>query len=336
MRRLMLEGPGALAWRDGPEPDLQDGGQALVRPLAVATCDLDGPMVAGQTPFPAPVALGHEGVAEVVAVGDAVRSVRPGDLVVVPFQISCGTCERCRRGLTGDCARVPPLSMYGFGAFGGSWGGLLADFVRVPFADGMLVALPEGLDPAAVASASDNLPDAWRLVAPFLAERPGADVLVLGGGTRSIALYAVALARALGAGRVDYLDDDPARLAAADRLGARALEADPERGSYAIVADGSSRADGLRLALRATEPGGHCSHAGVLFENDVALPMLELYTTGVHLHTGRVAARPAIPGILALAASGRLDPSLVTDRVVPWEEAATALLEPHTKLVFRR
>jgi hypothetical protein len=52
MRRLMLEGPGALAWRDGPEPDLEDGGQALVRPLAVATCDLDGPMVAGARPFP--------------------------------------------------------------------------------------------------------------------------------------------------------------------------------------------------------------------------------------------------------------------------------------------
>jgi alcohol dehydrogenase len=226
--------------------------------------------------------------------------------------------------------------MYGFGAFGGPWGGLLSDLVRVPFADGMLVALPDGLDPAAVASASDNLPDAWRLVAPFLAERPGR--------TSSSSAAAPAPSRCTPSrspgrsapGRVDYLDDDPARLAAADRLGAHALEADPERGSYAIVADGSSRADGLRLALRATEPGGHCSHAGVLFENDVALPMLELYTTGVHLHTGRVAARPAIPAILALAASGRLDPSLVTDRVLPWEEAATALLEPHTKLVFRR
>ena len=66
--------------------------------------------------------------------------------------------------------------------------------------------LPGGVPPTAVASASDNLPDAWRAVAPFLAESPGADVLVVGGWGRSIALYAVAIARALGAGRIDYID----------------------------------------------------------------------------------------------------------------------------------
>jgi threonine dehydrogenase-like Zn-dependent dehydrogenase len=78
---------------------------------------------------------------------------------------------------------------------GGDWGGALADLVRVPFADAMLVELPEGVSPTAVASASDNLPDAWRAVAPFLAESPGADVLVVGGWGRSIALYAVAIAQ---------------------------------------------------------------------------------------------------------------------------------------------
>ena len=74
-------------------------------------------------------------------------SVAAGDRVVVPFQISCGECERCLAGLTGDCRAVRPGSMYGFGAFGGEWGGLLSDLVRVPFADAMLVPLPAGIAP---------------------------------------------------------------------------------------------------------------------------------------------------------------------------------------------
>jgi alcohol dehydrogenase len=334
MRQLTLEAPGALAWHDVPEPDLEDDGQALVRPLAVATCDLDGPMVAGATPFPAPIAMGHECVAEVVAVGRGVRAAAVGDRVVVPFQISCGTCERCRRGQTGDCARMPPLSSFGFGAAGGSFGGFLSDLVRVPFADAMLVRVPDGLDPRAVASASDNLPDALRLVAPHLAERPGADVLVVGGGTRSIALYAVDLARALGAGRVAYVDDDPARLAVASDLGADVTEAGAE-GDFAITADCSSTEAGMKRALRATEPGGHCTHAGGNWGR-ASLNMLVMYTKGLHLHVGRASARPGVPPVLALAAAGRIRPERVTDRVLAWDEAPAALVAPHTKLVFAR
>src|SRR3954447_8022649 len=162
MRQLTLTAPKSLEWHDVPEPDLRSAGEALVRPLAVATCDLDHPMVAGDTPFPLPIALGHECVAEVVATGADVLGVRPGDRVVVPFQISCGTCERCRRGLTGNCASVAPLSMYGFGALGGEWGGMLSDLALVPYADAMLVPLPERVDPAVVPSAADNMTDGWR------------------------------------------------------------------------------------------------------------------------------------------------------------------------------
>src|SRR6185503_5745343 len=99
------------------------------------------------------------------------------------------------------------------------------DLVEVPFADAMLVPLPAGVDPAAAASASDNIPDGWRAVAPFLADRPGAPVLVLGGaGGGSVGLYAAAVAVALGSERVDYVDEDPDRLTRAERLGAHALQ----------------------------------------------------------------------------------------------------------------
>ena len=101
-------------------------------------------MVAGETPFPAPIALGHECVAEVVEVGDGVRGARPGALVSVPFQVSCGECVACRRGHTANCRTVPPFSMYGFGQAGSNWGGFLSDVVRVPYADHMLVPLPAG------------------------------------------------------------------------------------------------------------------------------------------------------------------------------------------------
>ena len=200
MQQLTMTADRQVEWWDVPAPALQGPGEALVRPLAVALCDLDQPILRGDAPIPGPIAIGHEFVAEVTEVGDDVRGVAPGDRVVVPFQISCGACVRCRAGQTGDCTSVPPRSMYGFGIFGGDWGGALSDLVRVPFADAMLVAAPAGIAPAVLASASDNIPDGWRTVAPHLAARPGADVLIVGGGGLSIALYAVDAARALGAG----------------------------------------------------------------------------------------------------------------------------------------
>jgi alcohol dehydrogenase len=196
MHSLVLEEAGRVAWREVPEPQRQHEREAIVRPLAVATCDFDWPLIAGQTPFPFPIHLGHECVAEVV---EGPERFTPGDRVVIPFQISCGTCESCRRGLTGKCTTVPPLSMYGFGALGGDWGGMLSDVALVPYADAMLVPLPDGVDPAAVASAADNMPDGWRTFAPALAEVPAAEVLVVGGGGgRSVPLYAIDSALALG------------------------------------------------------------------------------------------------------------------------------------------
>lgn len=338
MQQLQFESPGVLAWRDVPAPTLEDGAQALVRPLAVTTCDLDHAILHGTVPFPGPFAFGHEFVAEVLAVGDAVRTVAPGDRVIVPFQISCGTCDRCTAGLTSSCRTVRSRAAYGLAPLGGTdWGGAFSDVVRVPFADAMLVALPPGVAPRTLACASDNLVDGWRTVGPWLAEAPGAEVLVVGGGARSIALYAVATALALGAARVDYVDAHPERLAAAERLGARAVAGPPPRraGEYRITVDASADPDGLACALRSTSPYGVCTSVGIYY-GDVALPMLELYTRGIRFVTGRVNARGDLPRVLELVASGRLDPGAVTDAVLPWEAAVDGLLADHTKPVFVR
>jgi threonine dehydrogenase-like Zn-dependent dehydrogenase len=334
MRSLVLEDARRLVWHDVPEPKRQHEREAIVRPLAVATCDLDQPMIFGMTPFEMPVHLGHECVAEVVEGPDGFAH---GDRAVVPFQISCGTCERCQRGLTGNCATVAPLSMYGFGALGGPWGGMLSDLALVPYAEAMLVPLPEGVEPTVVASAGDNITDGWRAVAPALAEHPAAEVLVVGGAVRSVSLYAVDAALALGAASVTYVDTDAGRLAVAQELGAEVVEGEPERslGTFPVTVDGTGTPEGLVATLRLTEWGGRCSSLGQMAPEG-SLPLFELYTRGVHLHIGRTMARPAIPAILALVAAGRLRPQLVTSAIVGWDDAPEALLEPATKLVVQR
>ena len=224
MRQLTFRGPGKLQWEDVVAPRLtgegDSAGAALVRPLAVATCDLDAAMVSGAAPLPGPFAFGHEFVAEVAEVADGVGSVCPGDRVIVPFQVSCGTCERCRRGLTGSCATAGAGAAFGMAPIARrDWGGALSDLVLVPFADAMLVPLPPGADPATFASVSDNVPDGWRSVAPARASDPGAPVLVVG-GSGDVALYAAAVAVALGSPHVDYVDTDERRLRVAESVGA--------------------------------------------------------------------------------------------------------------------
>ena len=170
MRQITFVGPGRLEWQEVPEPELQGPGEAIVRPIAVARCDVDLPIVSGFAPFRPPFAFGHEFVAEIVSLGEEVRDFRPGQKVVVSFQITCGECDRCRRGLTGSCAAVPVGAAYGFGAKG-DWGGALSDLVQVPFADAMLTVVPDGIDPVTVAS-PDNLSDGCERWGRISGKRP--------------------------------------------------------------------------------------------------------------------------------------------------------------------
>jgi len=339
MQQLTLTEKHEVEWLDVPAPLIKGPGEALVRPVAVALCDLDQPTIRGETPIPGPIALGHESVAEVVEVGEGVTTVGVGDLVVVPFQISCGECARCRAGLTGNCLSVPERSMYGFGpVVGGDWGGALSDLLRVPFADAMLVPLPAEVEPEHAASLCDNVVDGWRTVAPHLERSPGADVLIVAGGAHSISLYAVQVAVALGAGSVTFVDEDPDRLAKATELGAAPIESGAviDRAAYPITVDCSASKEGLALALRSTEPGGWCTSVGIIYELEVPLPLLEMYGNGVNFHIGRAMSRASLPAVLDLAAAGAIAPERVTSRVTSWDRAAEAVLEPETKLIITR
>jgi threonine dehydrogenase-like Zn-dependent dehydrogenase len=306
----------------------------------VACCDLDVAVAEGQLPMPPGHAVGHEGVAEVVAVGDAVREVKVGDRVIVPFQISCGSCPACRRGVTGSCASLPLMAMYGMAPLAGlDGGGFMADLVLVPYADAMLVPVGDTVDPVAIASLSDNIPDGWRAVAPYRAELAAldpADRRVLVAGRRSIGLYAAAFAAAYGA-HVDYVDTDPQRLAIAEKLGATVHDKpkpDKSLDPYPITVHTTADPAVLNATMRATWPDGVCTDTGV-YLGGVEMPLLAMYTRGLRFVTARVNARAAIPEVLEMV-TAQCDLAPAVDRVVAWEDAPQAWPAMRGKTVFTR
>ncbi|MGB2812483.1 MAG: alcohol dehydrogenase catalytic domain-containing protein [Mycobacterium sp.] len=340
MRHLVYTEPGTVQWQQAPDPE-PGIGDAVVRPLAVARCDLDIAM-AGFGIFPGPYPVGHEIAAEVVAVGAGVTRVRPGQRVAVPFQVSCGTCSPCGERHYAACQpnQARAGAAFGFGESGGGHGGGLADLLLVPAADHMLIPAPEGIDDVALAAIPDNVVDAYRTVVDGLRERPGADVLIVGGDAPSISLYVIACARALGAGVIRYADSDPDRLAAAADLGAEAVDLAgvfPRRLDRApIVVAGSLTTEGLHCAIRSTEPYGRLTSVVIHFGEQVGLPMLEMYTRGITVHTSRADSRRYLPEVLDLVATGRLDPLAVPTTVVDWEQADRRWLESAIKMVVAR
>jgi alcohol dehydrogenase len=338
MRTLIAAPGGRLYWRGVPAPPPPGPAGAIVRPVAIGTCDADAMIAMGASPFPLPLRLGHECVAEVLSVGGEVATIRPGQHVVVPYQISCGECPACRAGRTANCLAVPPVSMYGFGLTGGPWGGALADELAVPYADAMLVPLPEGLAPAAAASVADNVIECYRHVAPhlpaLLSREPGARLLVLGpldAKTRFSAsgpIYAALIAKALGAPDVVLVDARPYARDFAERLGLRAVPP-AELKAYRpapLVADLTTTSRGLAVAVASTAPDGVCSTM-VSLERMVRIPGLLAYGRNVTMHISRPHARPLIPPVLDLMRTGRFRPETVISTVASLDDAPAALRE---------
>ncbi|MEU6585672.1 alcohol dehydrogenase catalytic domain-containing protein [Nocardia sp. NPDC046763] len=370
MRELQFVRTGRLEWRERPTPVLRDARDALVRPFVAGRCDGDtmpihrhvsramqlglragliDPVVrsiCGPVPFQGPFAIGHECVAEVFEVGSDVTTLRPGDVVVVPWAVSCGDCRECRLGLTAKCSttRASTLAAFGFGAASGPWGGMVADLLRIPFADHMLVPVPAGVDPLRVAAASDNLSDAWRCVVPALRERPGGKALILGGAAQSIGLYAAGLAVAHGAEVVDYVDHRPERLAIAEKLGARAhptagrklRRADVPRRDYDIAVEGTSTAAGVDLALRSLGPGGFCQPVGYYLPVGTKVPLMHMYATDATVKIGVSNVRPILPDVLDFVARHNFPAEVVTTMTAAWEDAPAAYAAHTTKLVLHR
>lgn len=338
MRQLTFIKPGTFEWHDVASPAIQTPTDAIVRPLAVARCDLDLHIATGFMPFPGPFAFGHEMVGEVVDAGDK-AGVTQGQRVVVPFQISCGQCASCKRGFTASCEAVPPYSAFGLGGGRVEYGGALSDAIRVPYADFMLVPLPEGVDPVVAASAADNIPDGWRAVAPQLAEYPGASVLVVGGLAQSVGLYAAGAAVALGAGRVLYLDDNLHNRRRAAAMGAEAAPLALTEGRepselFEIVVEAAGTTNALGFAIRSCKRNGVVTSVAMHLGTTTPVPLTQAYYKGLTFRTSRASARNWLPDVMHCIACGKLHPEHVTHRVLPFSDAEEAMTDTGPKLIF--
>ena len=321
-------------------PKITSGEQALVRPLAVTRCDLDLYIANGVFPMKGPFAFGHEIAGEVLDVGDAVTGVKPGDHVIVPFQISCGSCPPCLRGHTNACESVPRYSAYGLAPSSGfDWGGGLSDCVLVPYADAMLVPIPDGLSLIDAAAMSDNAIDGYRTVEEPMQRYPGAEVLVVGGLTQSVGLYAVKAAIALGAARVEYRDSDDRRLATAAQMGADTLRTSYKKeistnSEYLLTVEASGTLEGLWFAIRSTAPCGVCTLVSAGVGGNTDIPLREMYMKGIEYRIGRVHARASLADMIQSEICHTFCAHQLVDSTLSFSAAKETMGELNTKTVY--
>lgn len=174
MKALVFEGPGRTSWRDAPDPDVNDATDTIVRVDTVTICGTDLHIIKGDVPEVTPgTILGHEAVGEVMEVGAEVRTVRPGDRVLISCISPCGRCRFCRENHYGQCQ-------------GGGWvlghliDGTQAEYVRVPFADLSLHPLSGAVDSADAVLLADILPTAYEVGVLNGQVRPGDTVVIVG------------------------------------------------------------------------------------------------------------------------------------------------------------
>jgi threonine dehydrogenase-like Zn-dependent dehydrogenase len=339
VRSLVYAGVRDLQWREASAPSLLGDEDALIRPIAAAACDLDRFIVQGLTPFPAPFAIGHEAVGEVIDVGEAaaVDGLRPGQVVVIPWHLSCERCSECLAGRPGNCTATPAMAAFG-NPLGGLYGGLFDDVVRVPYASRALTPVPDGVAPALAAAVGDNLSDAFGAVAPTLRANPEARILVMG-GLPSLGLLIAAAAATLGAPEVVYVDEDADRAQRASMLGATSVVTGPRPdrvdGRFDLAVEVALDPRALTVAIRSLRPGGHLVIRSIYFGR-TNFPYFEQYTQGVTIHSGLPHVTPHAASVLELLRTGTLDPTPALT-LFELDAADTVLLEPPpNKPVFLR
>ena len=327
MRALTYEGPQQVAVSEVPDAVLPDEEGAVVRVTASGICgsDLhiyDGHGFSDTTGY----SLGHEAVGIVEEVGSDVHTVRPGDRVLVTASVACGRCAPCAHGHITLCE----TGRSGCWGLGHAYAGTQAEALAVPTADRNLVPLPESLSDAAGIVLTDNLPTAW-----YGARRgrvgPGDTVAVVGLGP--VGLLSVLSAQVMGAARVLAIDLVPERRAAAAALGAEPVEADDVRAAVAEMTDGRGAdvaleavgADAtLTLALDLAGREGRVSIVGVNQSMDFSMRMVLAQLKCLEIHIGLCSVQHELPTLLRLAASGRIDPSVVVTHTMALDDGPDA------------
>jgi glutathione-independent formaldehyde dehydrogenase len=226
VKALVYHGPRKVSVDTVPDAKIEKLTDVVVRLTTTNICGSDLHMYEGRTDVEKGKILGHENLGEVVEVGKAVDTIKKGEKVVLPFNIGCGFCPNCERGLTGFCLTCADPSVmpgmagaaYGFAGMGPYAGGQ-AQFLRVPYADFNCLHLPEDADEKEndYVMLSDIFPTGWH--STRLAElRPGESILIYGAGP--VGLMAAMSARIQGASQIFVVDGHPDRLALAKKIGA--------------------------------------------------------------------------------------------------------------------
>jgi threonine dehydrogenase-like Zn-dependent dehydrogenase len=211
-----------------PDPTIQDPTDVVVEVTSSGICGSDLHLIEVMAPFmTVGDIMGHEPMGIVREVGPEVTAVKPGDRVVVPFNISCGTCWMCSQGLQSQCETTQNrekgfgASLFGYTKLYGQVPGGQAQYLRVPFGNTLPIKVPEGPADDRFVYLSDVLPTAWQAV-QYAAVPPGGTVLVLGLGP--IGDMSARIAQHLGAGQVLAVDDVPERVARARAHGVDVLD----------------------------------------------------------------------------------------------------------------
>lgn len=318
MHALIYHGPGEKTWEEVPDPDLQDDTDVIVGVDAVTICGTDLHILRGDVPEVEPGrVLGHEAVGTVEAVGSAVRSVHPGDRVLVSCIAGCGTCRFCREARYGQCTRG------GGWALGHTIDGVQAEYARVPFADLSTHLLPAGVGNEAALMLADILPTSYEVGVLAGQVQPGDTVVIVGAGP--IGLAAVMTAKLYSPSRIVVVDPAGPRRDAAKRVGADivldSVLAEVEEVVSSLTgglgADVVMEAVGLpkafEMCTRLVRPGGHVANVGV-HGKPVTLHLETLWIRDVTITTGLVDTSTT-PTLLRLLAEQQLDPTpLITHR----------------------
>lgn len=326
MRAVTFHAPGEVRVEERPEPELVAPDDAVVRVEASGVCGSDLHIFRGRVAIEPGFVIGHEYVGTVVATGDAVRDVAPGDRVLGCFQVACGSCRRCRAG---DFHRCERSRTFGHGHALGDLPGTQAEQALVPHADLTLRRVPEGMPIETALFAGDVMGTGYHAATPV---RPGDVVAVLGLGP--VGLCAVQAARAAGAAQVLAIDTVEPRLEMARAFGATAIhltEDDPRaavkahtegRGADVVVeAVGDPRA--LELAIRIAAHCGTLSLVGVYAERcevHMGLAWLKALT----VRTGQANVIAHLDRVLALMQAGILDPAPIVTHHMALDDAPAA------------
>ena len=322
MQGTMLYGPRDIRYEERPDPAILEPTDAILRISAACVCGSDLWPYRGIEPITEPVPMGHEYVGIVEEVGSEVRNIRPGQFVVGSFWASDNTCEICRAGYQSSCIRRIPM-----GALGAQ-----AEYLRVPLADGTLVATPDlppdDLIPSLVA-ASDVLGTGW-FGAVAAEAGPGKTVAVVGDG--AVGLLGVLAARQLGADRIIAMSRHEARQKLAIEYGAtdivtergddgvaRIKELTNGLGAHSVV-EAVGTQESMMQAIHATRPGGHVGFVGVF--HDMQLHGMDLFWSHIHLHGGPAPVRQYLPELVGLIWNRKIDPGKVFDLTLPLKQVA--------------